>query len=64
MWGNENAGKRKSQSGVATQPQKKQDVTAKPNKVPSHMANIDKNNGRVYVIRVNKKSELLGQSVL
>ena len=27
------------------------------------MANTDKNNGIMYVIRVNKKPELMGQSV-
>ena len=45
------------------QPQKKKDVTALPNKVLSHLANIAKYNGLTYVIRVNKTSELLDQSV-
>ena len=27
------------------------------------MANIDENNGLIYVIRVNKKPDLMGQSV-
>ena len=43
--------------------QSKQDVTASPKKVPSHVANSDKNNGLISVIRVNKKPELMGQSV-
>ena len=30
---------------IMTRLQKKQDVTASLNKVPSHMANTDKNNG-------------------
>ena len=41
----------------------KEDVIASLKKVPSHMANIDKNNGVIYVIRVNTKPELMGQSV-
>ena len=41
FWGEE------SFSVVVTLPEKKQDVTALPNKVPSHVANIDKNNGLI-----------------
>lgn len=41
----------------------KQDVTVLLNKVLSHMAIIDKSNELIEIIRVNKKSELLGQSV-
>ena len=44
----ENSGKRKAWSAaLLIQPQKKQDVTASPNKVPSHVANTDKNNGLI-----------------
>ena len=43
----ENAGKRKAFSAVLYQPWKKQDVTASLKKGPSHMANIDKNNGLI-----------------
>ena len=32
-------------------------------KVLSHVANTDKNNGLIYGIRVNKKCKLMGQSV-
>ena len=45
------------------QPQKKQDVTVPLNKVLSHVANIVKNNGLIYITRVNKTPELMGQSV-
>ena len=45
------------------QPQKKRDVTASLNKVTSHVANIDKNNELIYIVRVIKNSELMGQSV-
>ena len=34
-------------SAVLTQPQKKQDVTAPLNKVPSHVTNIEENNGLI-----------------
>ena len=37
--------------------------TASLKKVLSHVASIDKNNGLMLVIRVNKKPELMGQSV-
>ena len=37
----------KAKSAVLIQPQKKQDVTALLNKVLSHVANIDKNNGLI-----------------
>ena len=50
-------------SAVLIQPQSKQDVTALQKKVLSHMANIDKTKGLTYVIRINKKPELVGQSV-
>ena len=50
-------------SAVMTQPHRKQDVTDSPKKVPSHVANSGKNYGLMEIIRVNKKSELLGQSV-
>ena len=44
----ENSGKREAWSTVVvTHPQKKQDVTALLKKVPSHVANIDKNNGLI-----------------
>ena len=33
-------------------------MTAPLNKVPSHMANTDKNNGLIEVVRVIKKPEL------
>ena len=59
----ENSGKKKSQSVVVTQTQSKQDVTAPLKKVPSHVANTDKNYGITEVIKVNKKPELLGQPV-
>ena len=39
-----------------------EDVTALLNKVLSHVASID-NNGLIQVIRVNKKPELMSQSV-
>ena len=48
---------------VMTQPQKKQDVTALLNKVPSHVANSDKDYELIHGIRVNKKPELMGKSV-
>ena len=35
------------EDAVVPQSQKKQDVTAPPNKVPSHMANSDRNNGLI-----------------
>ena len=38
----ENSGRRKVQSIVIIQTQRKQDVTASPKNVPSHMANTDK----------------------
>ena len=42
----ENSGKEEAHfSAVLTRPQKKQDVTALMNKVLSHKANTDKNNG-------------------
>ena len=41
--------------------QSTQDITALLKKVPSHVDNIDKNNGLIQVIRVNKKPELMGQ---
>ena len=44
QWEQKNSEKKKAFSTVLSQPQKKQDVTASPNKVPSHVANIDKNN--------------------
>ena len=56
-------GRGKIHSAVMTQPHRKQDVTASPKKVPSHVANSGKNYGLMEIIRVNKKSELLGQSV-
>ena len=40
-------GREKFQSAVVTQTQRKQDVTASPKKVPSHMANTDKNYGLI-----------------
>ena len=43
--GQRNMGRGKFQSGVMTQMQKTQDVTASPKKVPSHVANTDKNYG-------------------
>ena len=43
----ETSGERKAQSAVVTQLQRKQDENASWIKVPSHMANIDKNNGLV-----------------
>ena len=42
-----NLGRGKSQSAVVTQTQSKQDVTASPKKVPSHVANTDKNYGLI-----------------
>ena len=57
----ENSGKRKDWSAVLTQPYIKQDVTTSPKKVPNYMANIDKNNGKIWVIIVKKKPELMGQ---
>lgn len=53
----------KYKSAVLTQRGSKQDVTASPKKVPSHMANTDKNYRLIYVIRVYKKPELIDQSV-
>ena len=50
-------------SAVVSLPQKKQDMTALLKNVSSFVANTDKNNGLLYVIRVNKKPELMGQSV-
>ena len=38
-------GRGKFQSAVVTQTQSKQDMTASSKKVPSHVANTDKNNG-------------------
>ena len=44
----ENSGKKEAHSSVVLiQPQKKQDVTALPKKVPSHVANIEKKNGLI-----------------
>ena len=44
----ENSGKKEAHSSaVLIHPQKKQDVTALPRKVPSHVANINKNNGLI-----------------
>ena len=54
----------KFKSTVVIQTQSKQDVTALPKNVPSHMASIDKNNGPIYDLKlINKKPEILGQSV-
>ena len=39
--------KKKAQSAVMTQTQRKQDVTVLLSKVPSHVVNIDKNNGLI-----------------
>ena len=39
-----NSGKRKAQSVIVTQTQKKQDENGSLIKVPSHVVNIDKNN--------------------
>ena len=64
--GNENRrilGRGKMLSVAVTQLQRKQDVTASPKKVPSHVANTDKNYGLIQFIRVNKKPEILGQSI-
>ena len=52
-----------SSSNTGRQTQSKQDVTASPKKAPCHVANTDKNYGLIQVIGVNKKPELLGQSV-
>ena len=50
----ENTGKRKVWSAVLALPQRKQDVTASLNKVPSHVASIDKNNGLIMGYRSYK----------
>ena len=39
--------KKEAFSAVVSPPQKKQDVTASLKKVPSHVANIGKNNGLI-----------------
>ena len=43
----ENSGKRKAQSAVIIQTQRKQDVTASPTKVPSHVVSTGKNYGLI-----------------
>ena len=43
--------------------QRKQDVTVSLKMVPKHVANADKNYGLIYILRLNKKPEILGQSV-
>ena len=40
-------GRGKSQSAAVTQTQRKQDENASLKKIPSHVANIDKNNGPI-----------------
>ena len=52
-----------SSLGSPVQTQKKQDVTTLLKKVLNQVANTDKNNGLMYIIRINKKPELMGQSV-
>ena len=48
QWEQDNSGKEEAHSSaVLAMLQKMQDVTAWLNKVPSHMANIDKNNGLI-----------------
>ena len=47
----------------ATQMQRKQDETASLMKVPSHVANTDKNYVLMQDVRVNKKPGLIGQPV-
>ena len=54
-------GREKFQSAVVIQTQKKQDVTTSLKKIPSHVANTEKNYGLIKVIRVNKKPELIDQ---
>ena len=61
--GSMRTGEFREQDAVQAQPQKKQDVTASLQKTLSHMSNIDKNSGLIYVIRINIKPELMGQSV-
>ena len=57
------SGKKETLFAVVSLAQKKQDVTASLKNVPSHLADTDKNNGLIKVIRVNQKPELMGHSV-
>ena len=48
QWEQENSGEKEAHSSaVLTPPQKKQDVTGPLNKILSHVANTDKNNGLI-----------------
>ena len=47
FWEEERFSLQLSPRNRGSQTQSKQDVTASPKKVPSHMANIDKNNGPI-----------------
>ncbi|CAO2629359.1 hypothetical protein LEMLEM_LOCUS20454, partial [Lemmus lemmus] len=60
--GKENSGKQEASWPVLHRTSRSQHVACPAEKGMSHVANIDKNNGLVYIIRTNKKPELRGQS--
>ena len=57
-------GCRKLPPAVLPRPPERKDVSCPTGKGTEPCANVDKDNGVIYVIRVNKKPELMGQSSL
>ena len=59
----EYSGKQETPSAFLHRPPKRQHVSCHTEKGTEPCVNVDKDNGVIYVIRVNKKPDLMGQSV-